>query len=366
MADDGQGNPPELKRGEAIAARIASIGSEGSEPNQTGDIIFADPPTKSAASNAPPVDATGLRFDGKVAVVTGAGNGLGKEYAKLLASRGAKVFVNDLGCKADGSGSSKAPADQTVAEITEAGGEATANYESVTEGEKIISAAITTYGRVDILINNAGISRDAIFRKMTDKDWDLIYKVDLLGTYKCTRAAWSHMEKQKFGRVVNVASPVALYGNFGQTNHAAMKMGILGFSTSLKEEGEKRGIAVNTIAPFAATRFSEPVMSKELLKVLKPATVAKLVIYLCHETCTASGDLFEVAGLQISKVRWQRSRGIRFLDDFSVEDLAEQFERVGDFAEGAETPTDAAQIIRREGDIGKSKPKEADTGKSKL
>jgi len=308
-----------------------------------------------AEAAAPPVVASGLRFDGKVAVVTGAGNGLGKEYAKLLAVRGAKVLVNDLGCQPDGSGSSKAPADQTVADIRGAGGEAFANYDSVADGEKVIQAAITAYGRVDILINNAGIARDVTFRKLKDIDWDMLYKSDLLGTYKCSHAAWPHMEKQKYGRIVNVCSPVALYGYFGGSNYSAMKGGALAFATSLAQEGEKRGILVNTIAPHAATRFSEPVMSKELLQKLKPATVATLVIFLCHETCKASGELFEVAGLHVSKVRWQRSRGIRFLEAFTVEDLAEQFAKITDFTDGAETPKDAADFIRREEQIGKSK-----------
>jgi len=313
-----------------------------------------------AEAAAPPVVASGLRFDGKVAVVTGAGNGLGKEYAKLLAVRGAKVLVNDLGCQPDGSGSSKAPADQTVADIRGAGGEAIANYDSVADGEKVIQAAITAYGRVDILINNAGIARDVTFRKLKDIDWDMLYKSDLLGTYKCAHAAWPHMEKQKYGRIVNVCSPVALYGYFGGSNYSAMKGGALAFATSLAQEGEKRGILVNTIAPHAATRFSEPVMSNELLKALKPATVAKLVGYLCHETCDTTGELFEVGGLHVAKVRWQRSKGIRFLDEFTVEDLAQQFSKIRDFSEGAEVPKDGGDLIRMAMENSKDK------GKSKL
>lgn len=308
----------------------------------------APPSPKAVDSNEPSTESSQLRFDGKVAVVTGAGNGLGKEFARLLAGRGAKVLVNDLGSSVTGAGSSKVPADTTVAEIRDAGGEAIANYDSVAEGEKIIQAAIDTYGRIDILINNAGISRDATFKKLAQKDWDMLYQVDLLGAFKCTHAAWPHMVKQKYGRIVNISAGPGLFGGFGTANYSAMKGGIVGFSLTLKEEGEKRGICVNVLAPVAATRMMEPVMSNEFLKNMRVPTVAKLATYLCHDSCGASGEIFEVVGLNISKVRWQRTRGVRFSDSFTIEDLADQFDAIRDFNEGAEIVKGAGDMIEKE------------------
>lgn len=282
-----------------------------------------------------------LRFDGKVAIVTGAGNGLGKEYAKILAARGAKVLVNDLGGSTTGSGSSSSAADTTVAEIREAGGEGAANYDSVTDGEKIVQAAIDLWGRVDILVNNAGILRDVSFRKMTQKDWDLVYQVHILGVYKMTRAAWPHMEKQQYGRIVNVTSTSGLYGNFGQVNYSAMKRAAVGFTLALALEGAKRGINVNAIAPVAASRMTQTIMGKDMLQKLPPTTVASFVAFLCHESCDSTAGVYELGGQWISKIRLQRSRGVQFQPGFGPEDVAAKFKDICDFSEGAEFPDSA-------------------------
>jgi 3-hydroxyacyl-CoA dehydrogenase/3a,7a,12a-trihydroxy-5b-cholest-24-enoyl-CoA hydratase len=218
-----------------------------------------------------------LRFDGKVAIVTGAGGGLGRSHALLLASRGAKVVVNDLGGSHTGEGKSASAADKVVAEIKEKGGEAVANYDSVTDGDKIVKTAIDTYGKFVILINNAGILRDVTFKKMTQQDWDLVYKVHVLGAMKVTHAAWTLMNDQGYGRIINTASAAGIYGNFGQANYAMAKLGIHGFTQTLAAEGRKRNVIVNTIAPIAGSRMTETVLPKEMLDALKPEYVSALV-----------------------------------------------------------------------------------------
>lgn len=280
-----------------------------------------------------------LRYDGKVAVVTGAGNGLGKTYALLLASRGAKVVVNDLGGGHSGEGASSKAADVVVEEIKKAGGEATANYDSVTDGDKIIKTAIDAYGRVDIVINNAGILRDVSFAKMTDKDWDLINQVHVLGAYKVAKAAWEHMRNQKYGRIINVASAAGLYGNFGQANYSTAKLGILGFTKTLAREGASKNIQVNCIAPLAASRMTETVMPKEMLENLNPEFVSPVVAYLVHESCEETGGVFELGAGWIAKLRWQRAKG-GFLPygDISPESVANVWEKVIDFDDEPEYP----------------------------
>ena len=254
-----------------------------------------------------------LRFDNKVAVVTGAGGGLGREYALFYASRGAKVVVNDLGSSVSGTGGSGNAADKVVAEIKAKGGIAVANYDSVEFGEKIMKTAVDNFGKVDILINNAGILRDISFQKMKKEDWDLIIKVHMTGTFSCSRAAWNIMREQKYGRIVNTASAAGLFGSFGQVNYSAAKLGIHGFSMALAKEGEKRNIKVNTIAPLAASRMLETVMPPDVLANLKPSLVVPLVGYLTHESCPESGSVFEVGGGFAAKLRWQRTEVINFL-----------------------------------------------------
>jgi acetyl-CoA acetyltransferase family protein len=295
---------------------------------------------KTTASAKPVVPATPLSFAGRVAIVTGAGNGLGKEYAKILGSRGAKVVVNDLGSSLKGDGASGSLADATVETIKQAGGEAIANYDSVVDGDKIVKAALDAYGRVDIVINNAGILRDVSFRKMSYDDWDKVYQVHLRGAFAMTHAAWPHMEKNKYGRILNITSSTGLYGSFGQSNYAAMKSALLGFTYTLALEGKKRNINANVIAPLAASRMMETVRSKEELQKLPMESMANLAAYLCHESCTSTGGVFELGGHWIARLGWRRSRGARFDAGFSVEDVAARFAEISDFAD-AEFPEDA-------------------------
>jgi len=253
-----------------------------------------------------------LRFDNRVAIVTGAGGGLGRSHALLLASRGAKVVVNDLGGSHSGEGKSSSAADKVVEEIKAAGGTAVANYDSVTDGDKIVKTAIDAFGKLDILINNAGILRDVSFQKMSAQDWDLIYKVHVEGTFKVTHAAWNLMRDAGYGRIVNTSSAAGIYGNFGQANYSMAKLGIHGFTQTLALEGKKRNVIVNTIAPIAGSRMTETVLPKELLDALKPEFVSALVAKLVHEGTEDTGGLYEVGGGFFAKLRWERSTGKTF------------------------------------------------------
>jgi len=251
-----------------------------------------------------------LRYDGKVAVITGGGNGLGRAYALLFGSRGAKVVVNDLGTSIKGDGADATPAQKVVNEIKALGGEAVANYDSVENGDKIIKTAIDNFGRVDILVNNAGILRDTSFVKMKEDDWDKIFAVHTKGAYKVTRAAWEYMRQQNYGRIIMTASAAGIYGNFGQANYSAAKLSLYGFSNTLAIEGESKNIHCNTIAPIAGSRMTETVMPSELVAALRPEFIAGLVAYLCHENTTENGGLFEVGAGWVSKLRWERTKGV--------------------------------------------------------
>jgi 3-hydroxy-3-methylglutaryl CoA synthase/NAD(P)-dependent dehydrogenase (short-subunit alcohol dehydrogenase family)/putative sterol carrier protein len=236
--------------------------------------------------------AAEIRFDGQVAVVTGAGGGLGRTYALELARRGAHVVVNDLGGARDGTGHSTRAADAVVQEITDAGGQAVPNYDSVATregGQRIVQAALDHFGRVDILINNAGILRDKSFLKMTPEMWDGVLAVHLQGAFHVTQPAFATMRQQGYGRIVLTTSAAGLFGNFGQSNYGAAKMGLVGLMNTLKLEGAKYNILVNTVAPLAVTRLTEDVLPPDLADKLKPEFVAPLVLYLCSEQCTDSG-----------------------------------------------------------------------------
>ncbi len=237
----------------------------------------------------------GIRFDGRVAIVTGAGGGLGRAYALELGKRGAKVVVNDLGGGKDGSGGSRSAADSVVEEIQALGGEAVASYDSVSTaegGEAIVEKAVKAFGRVDIVINNAGILRDRTFAKMDGESWDAVMGVHLKGAYHVTRPAFVKMREQGYGRVVLTSSAAGLYGNFGQTNYSAAKMGLVGMMNTLKLEGEKHDIKVNTVVPIAGTRLTEGVLPPEVFERLKPEFVAPLVLYLCSEQCPVTGGIY--------------------------------------------------------------------------
>ncbi|RWU18926.1 alcohol dehydrogenase [Pseudomonas alkylphenolica] len=277
-----------------------------------------------------------IRFDGKVAIVTGAGNGLGRAHALLLGARGAKVVVNDLGVSTDGLGASSAAADAVVAEIRALGGEAVADHHSVTEGEKIVATALEAFGTVDILINNAGILRDTSFHKMTEEQWDLIQAVHVKGAFRLTHAVWPIMREKGYGRIVMTASGTGIYGNFGQCNYGTAKAGLIGFASSLALEGASKNIRVNTIAPIAASRMviASGLFPEELHDKLKVDDVAPLVGWLCSEQCQDTGGLFEVGGGFHAKYRWERSQGrLLHTNTLSPELVRDNWERITRFDE---------------------------------
>jgi len=291
--------------------------------------------------------ANELRFDGKVAIVTGAGNGLGKSHALLLASRGAKVVVNDLGGSIHGGGKSSAAADAVVKQIKDAGGEAVANYDSVEDGDKIVKTALDAFGRVDILINNAGILRDTSFQKMSEEDWNLILKVHVNGAYKCTAAVWNLMRDQGYGRIIMTASAAGIYGNFGQANYALAKLGLVGFAQTLALEGKKKNVNVNVIAPIAGSRLTETVLPPEIIAALKPEYVSPLAAWLCHEECKETGGTFEVGGGFIGKLRWERTVGKTFKlgRDITPDNVKAAWEQITDFSK-TEHPTDITSSMQ--------------------
>jgi len=227
-----------------------------------------------------------IRYDGKVAIVTGSGQGLGRCHAIELAKRGAKVVVNDLGGSKDGTGSSSEAALAVVAEIEAAGGEAIANGANVAnyaEVEAMVKQAVDTWGRVDILVNNAGILRDKSFAKGSLDDFKLVLDVHLMGTINCTKACWDIMREQEYGRIVVTSSSSGLYGNFGQTNYGAAKMGVVGAMNTLVQEGAKYNIRVNALAPTAGTRMTEGLLPEKAFELLTPETVTPAVLYLVSE-----------------------------------------------------------------------------------
>ncbi len=241
-----------------------------------------------------------IRFDGKVAIVTGAGGGLGRQHALELARRGAKVVINDLGGSVDGSGGSSGAADKVVEEIKAMGGEAIANGSSVTDDagvKHMVEQTMDAFGRIDILIANAGILRDKSFSKMEIADVEVVLDVHVMGTIKPTKAVWEIMKAQNYGRIVVTTSSTGLYGNFGQTNYGAAKLGLVGFMNTLKLEGQKNNIKVNAISPVAATRMTENLMPPEMLEKLRPEFVTPGVVYLVSEDAPTGVVLTAGAGV---------------------------------------------------------------------
>ncbi|HRB04927.1 MAG TPA: SDR family oxidoreductase, partial [Ilumatobacteraceae bacterium] len=229
-----------------------------------------------------------LGYDGKVVIITGAGGGLGRQHALLLASRGALVVINDLGGSIDGSGSDKGAAEHVVDEIKAAGGEAVADTNSVATpegGAAIVQTAIDAYGKVDVVINNAGILRDKSFHNMTPELLNPVLDVHLKGAFYVTQPAWVVMREQGYGRIVSTSSAAGVFGNFGQTNYGAAKMGLVGFTRVLAAEGAKYNIKANAIAPLALTRMTENLMGGAFGDKLSPGLVSPLVAYLAHEDC---------------------------------------------------------------------------------
>lgn len=276
-----------------------------------------------------------ISFEDRVVVITGAGNGVGRSHALEFGRRGAKVVVNDLGGSGFGDGADQRVADVVADEIRAAGGEAVANYDSVGDGDKIVQTAMDAFGRVDVVINNAGILRDKSFHKMTDEDWDIIFDVHVRGAYKVTHAAWPMMREQNFGRVIFTTSAAGIYGNFGQANYSAAKLAQLGMARTLAHEGRSKNILVNTIAPIAGSRLTETVFSKKLVDLLKPEFVTPLVVKLCDENSAATNGLFEVGAGFVAQLRWERTRGANFAvsEGFSAEDIDEAWNQITDFTD---------------------------------
>lgn len=287
-----------------------------------------------------------LRFDNRVAIVTGAGGGLGRAYALELARRGAKVVVNDLGGARDGSGASLSAAQGVVDEIVAAGGEAMANGASVTDAaavEHMVAVVKERWGRVDVLINNAGILRDKTFVKMTHDDFRQVLDVHLMGSVICTKAVWELMREQAYGRILMTTSSTGLYGNFGQANYGAAKLGLVGLMKTLALEGAKYNVKVNTIAPLAATRMTEDLMPPALLEKMGPETVVPAAVYLVSEEAP-SNAIINAGGGGFERAYVTLTRGIHVAaEDMTAETVAARFEEISDRTGEIAPDTGAAQ-----------------------
>ena len=275
-----------------------------------------------------------IRFDSKVAIVTGAGGGLGRRHALELARRGAKVVVNDLGGAMDGSGGNSAAAEAVVAEITAGGGEAIANGSSVTDDGGValmVRQAMDQWGRIDVLVANAGVLRDKSFSKMEIADFELVLNVHLMGTVKPVKAVWEIMRAQNYGRIVCTTSSSGLYGNFGQSNYGAAKLGIVGFMNTIKLEGAKSGIRINAISPVAATRMTEGLMSQEVLDALKPESVTPGVVYLASDEAPTGAVLAAGAGV-FALSRIYETEGVNLNGDLTAEGVRDHWAQISDEA----------------------------------
>ena len=285
-----------------------------------------------------------VKFENRVAIVTGAGGGLGRSHALALAARGVKVVVNDLGGSVDGTGGSETMAEKVVAEIIAAGGEAIANGANVTnetEVQEMVDAAIAKWGKIDILVNNAGILRDKSFSKMEMKDWDLVVAVHLKGSAICTKAVWNHMKERGYGRIVMTTSSSGMYGNFGQTNYGAAKAGLSGFMRTLCLEGAKYDIRVNTLSPTARSRMTENLMPEEILEKLTVESVSAGLVYLvCDDApnrmilCAGAGGysetkVFETQGINLSEGEQTPENVAKFIDQIRDTTGQEEFTNGG-------------------------------------
>jgi len=278
-----------------------------------------------------------IRFDNRVAIVTGSGVGLGRSHALLLASRGARVVVNDPGGAVDGTGGAAAVADRVVAEIKAAGGEAVASYTSVADeksAQSIIDTAMNTWGRVDILVNNAGVLRDKAFNNMTMADYEFVNAVHHFGTVFCTKAAWPIMRKQQYGRIVVTTSGSGTVGNFGQANYGAAKMAVNGLINVLRHEGAKYNIRCNAISPSALTRMTESLLPPDVGPWMKPELVSPMVAWLCSEECDQNGEIMAATAGGYARVQYFVTEGVQFdpAEPVTIEMVADSIERIRDLA----------------------------------
>ncbi len=276
-----------------------------------------------------------ISFDGQVAIVTGAGNGLGRSHALELARRGAKVVVNDFGGARDGSGASLSPAENVVTQINDAGGEAIAHGANVTEREevaKMVETAMDKWGRIDILVNNAGILRDRSFGKMSGEEWDSVVSVHLTGSANCSLAVWNIMKAQNYGRILMTTSTSGVYGNFGQANYGAAKTGVVGMMNTLCIEGAKNNIKVNCLAPTAATRMTEDIMPQAALALLKPEMVTPAAIFLVSKDAPNRTIMLAGAGV-FATLELRESEGLRLPQDkCDADGVAENFTKISDMS----------------------------------
>ena len=285
----------------------------------------------------------GRSLEGRVAVVTGAGGGLGRSHALMLAEHGARVVVNDIGSDTSGlAAADQTAAERVVTEINNYGGTAVANYgpvDTLDGAQSIVDTALDRFGGLDIVVNNAGILRDATFAKMAPADFDAVVRVHLSGTVNVIRAAWPHLREAGYGRIVNTAAGAGLYGNFGQSAYSTAKMGIVGLTRTLAIEGARRNIAVNVIAPMAASRMTERIMDEELLARFKPEFVSAMVTFLAGEACAATGQLFELGGGYYSRVAIVQGEGVVFDSVPTPEEIASSWPDLTDVGDPFEATT---------------------------
>jgi NAD(P)-dependent dehydrogenase (short-subunit alcohol dehydrogenase family) len=290
-----------------------------------------------------------IRFDGQVVIVTGAGNGLGRSHALEFGRRGARVVVNDLGGARDGSGASLDAAGEVAEKIREAGGEAIANGANVADYaqvEAMVAEAVDRWGRVDVLVNNAGILRDKTFAKMDLADFQLVMDVHLAGSVNCTKAVWGHMREREYGRIVMTSSSSGIYGNFGQTNYGAAKMGLVGFMNSLAIEGLKYGIHVNALAPIAATRMTEDLMPAEVLGLLEPEAVTPAVVFMASEQAPTRQIIAAGAGV-FARVVIEETPGVFLAPDArDAEHVAAAWKEIAEPGEAVELNAGGEQTMK--------------------
>ncbi|MEC7595139.1 MAG: SDR family oxidoreductase [Pseudomonadota bacterium] len=290
-----------------------------------------------------------LDYNGKVVIVTGAGGGLGRCHALEFARRGAKVVVNDLGGAVDGSGGSSEAADKVVEEIKTAGGEAISNGSSVTDDAGVanmVQQTMDAYGRIDVLVNNAGVLRDKSFAKMEIADFDFVVDVHLFGTMKPTKAVWPIMKEQGYGRIMVTSSSSGLYGNFGQSNYGAAKLGVVGFINTLKLEGQKDNIHINALAPVAWTRMTSNLMPPEMEEALAPEQVTPAVVFMCSEQAPTGKIICAGAGAYAA-AQIVETRGMYLGTAPTAEDVAENWEQISKLDDQAEALFQGGEQTRR-------------------